>query len=59
MKKKYKFYFDNTKEEIERDYLKESDEFNMIKIIINIQVNSFNELFKNCKYISSIRFKGF
>ena len=39
MKKKYKFYFDNTKEEIERDYLKESDEFNMIKIIINIQVN--------------------
>jgi len=58
-KKYFHIYFDNSNEEIERNYLKENEKVKMIKIIINYQVNSFKELFKNCECISSIFFKKF
>ena len=52
-------YFDNSTEEIKNNHLKYSHKINKIKIIIDYQVKSFNQLFYNCKYISSIFFKKF
>ena len=58
-KKYYHFYFDNSKEEINRNYLKENEKVKNIKIIIDYQIKSFENLFANCKCISSIYFKQF
>ena len=58
-KEYYHIYFDNSNEEIKRDYLKEKEKVNTIKMIIDYQVTSFKELFKNCKHINSIFFKKF
>ena len=48
----YKIYFDNSTEEITRNYLEENEKVNIIKIIINDEVESFNELFKDCNIIT-------
>ena len=53
----YHIYFDNLNEEIKRNYLKDKEKINIIKIIIDYQVNSFKNLFNYCKYINSIFFK--
>jgi len=58
-KKYYHIYFDNSNNEIERNYLKEYEKVKMIKIIIDYQITSFNTLFQNCGCISSIYFKRF
>ena len=58
-KEYYHIYFDNSKEEIKRNYLDEKEKVNSIKIIIDYQVKSFKKLFINCKNISSIFFKKF
>ena len=55
----YHIYFDNPNKEIKRNYLKNNEKVKMIKIIINYQVKSFKELFKDCKCINSIFFKKF
>ena len=55
----YHIYFDNSKQEIKRNYLKEKDKVKTIKILIEYEVNSFKELFHNCNNISSIYFKNF
>ena len=55
----YHIYFDDSKEEIKRHYLKENEKVKKIKIIINYQVKSFKQLFASCKCISSIIFKRF
>ena len=55
----YHIYFDNSKEEIKRNYLEDNEKVRMIKIVINYQVKSFKELFKFCKCIYSIFFKQF
>ena len=55
----YHIYFDNSNEEIKRNYLEENEKVNIIKIIIDYQVKSIKELFYDCKYISSIFFKKF
>ena len=54
----YHIYFDNNKEEIKMDFLRDSDRVKKIKIIIDYQVKSFNNLFRDC-YIKSISFKKF
>ena len=57
----YHIYFDNSKEEIKRtkkNYLKR-EKVNTIKIIIDYQVMSFENLFNGCYYIKSICFKKF
>ena len=55
----YHIYFNNNnKEEIERNYLNENEKVSNIKIIIDYQVKSFNELFKDCKCIETINFKN-
>ena len=48
----YKIYFDNSTEEITRNYIEENEKVNIIKIIINDEVESFNELFKDCNIIA-------
>ena len=48
-KKYYHIYFDNSKEEIKKYNLEKNEKVKMIKIIINYQVKSFKELFKNCE----------
>ena len=58
-KEYYHIYFDNSNEEIKRNYLKEKEKVNTIKIIINYQVKSFKELFNNCEHINSLFFKKF
>ena len=55
----FHIYFDNSNEEIKRNYLEEDDEVKTIRIIIDYHVKSFKGLFKNCSCISSILFKKF
>ena len=58
-KEYYHIYFDNSNEEIKRNYLKENEKLKMIKIIIDYQIKSFEHLFNNCDCINSIFFKKF
>ena len=58
-KKYYHIYFGDSKEEIKRNYLYENEKVNNIQIIVDYQVNSFKELFKNLHNINSIYFKAF
>ena len=58
-KEYYHIYFDNSKEEIKRDYLEENEKVKTIKISIDYQVNSLKGLFYNCKPITSIFFTNF
>ena len=51
-KEYYHIYFDNLKEEIKINNLKENEKIEKIKIIIDYQVKSFKELFFFCKHIS-------
>jgi len=55
----FHIYFDNSKEEIKRDYLQRNEKVKTIKVKINYQVESLSELFRNCKIINSIIFKQF
>ena len=55
----YHIYFDDSNEEIKRNYLKENEKVKTIKIRVGHQVKSFQELFKSCKCINSIIFKQF
>ena len=47
----YHIYFNNTKEEIKRNYLNENENINIINVKINYQIKSFDKLFKDCKCI--------
>ena len=49
----YHIYFNNDKEEIKRNYIKD-DNIKNINIIIDYQIKSFKELFYNCDCIKSI-----
>ena len=57
--KYYHIYFNNNEEEIKRNYFNEAEEIKIIKIIIDYQIDSFAELFSNCKCIELIYFKKF
>ena len=58
-KEYYHIYFDNSNEEMKRNYLKINEKVKKIKIIINYQINSYEKLFANCKYITEINFTKF
>ena len=58
-KEHYHIYFDNSNEEIKRNYLKEEEKVNKIRIIIDHQIKSFKGLFYYCKCIKEIFFKKF
>ena len=53
-KSHYHIYFDNNKEDIKRNFITRYDNVKKIKIIIESQFKSVNELFKECKCIKSI-----
>ena len=55
----FHFYFNNTNQEIKRTELNEYDNVKSIKIIIDHQVKSLQNLFLDCQCISSINFKNF
>ena len=55
----YHVYFDNNEQEIKRFCLNENEKVSKIKIIIDYQINSFEELFFDCECIESIYFKKF
>ena len=55
----YHIYFNDNKEEAERNYLLSQDNVNRIKIIIDYQVKSLEKLFKDCQIIESINFIKF
>ena len=55
----YHIYFNNSKEEIKRNYFNENEQIKIIKIIIDYQVKSFAYLFCYCRCIESINFKKF
>ena len=57
--KYFHIYFNKNKKETKRNYLKENEKVNVIKIKIDYQITSFNKLFFNCKCIESIYFKKF
>jgi surface protein len=55
----YHIYFDDDKIEKKRNYLTKNDKVSKIKIIIDYQIKSFEDLFLNCKCIEKISFKHF
>ena len=57
--KYYHIYFNNSNEEIKRNYIKKHEKVNNINIRINYQIESFYKLFYDCKCIKSIYFKTF
>ena len=59
VKEYFHIYFDNSKEEIKRNYLIENEKVKVINIIIDCQVKSFKGLFTYCTCIRSITFKKF
>ena len=52
----YHIYFNDNKEEINRNYLVLKDNVYKIKIIISIHAKSINELFKDCRCVAFINF---
>ena len=58
-KEYYNIYFDNSKEEIKRNYLEENEKVKKIKIIIDYQVKSIKNFFKKSICICSIVFTKF
>ena len=58
-KEYYHIYFDNSNEEIKRNYLEKNEKVNSIKVIIDYQVTSFKGLSQWCFCIKSIFFNKF
>ena len=57
--KYFHIYFNNKKEEIRDNYINFDEKIDNIKIRIDYQIKSFENLFKDCKCIESFNFKKF
>jgi len=57
--KYYHIYFNDIKEELERNEIYNGEQIETIRIIIDYQVKSFEKLFFDCKCVESIHFKKF
>ena len=55
----YHIYFNDRKEEAQLNFITGTDKIEKIKIILDYQVKSFNNLFYECKCIQSINFRKF
>ena len=55
----YHIYFNNNEEEVKRNYISKDEEIKIIRIKIDYQVKSFENLFFDCKCIESLYFKKF
>ena len=51
--KYYHIYFNNNDEEIKRNYINEDEEIKIIRIKIDYQIKSFENLFSACECIES------
>ena len=58
-KKYFHIYFNDNKEEMKKTELNDEDKVSKINVIIDYQIESFKQLFFDCKYIESINFKKF
>ena len=58
-KKNIKIYFNDGKEEINREIITIIDNVSKIKIILNHKIKSLSGLFQDCKYIKKINFIKF
>ena len=54
----YHIYFNISKKEIKRNYIKNDEKIKLIKIIIDYQIISFENLFYCCDFIESIYFNN-
>ena len=52
----FHIYFNNSEQEKKRSYFNKDEKVKTIKIIIDYQIKSFEELFYNCKCIEFINF---
>ena len=55
----YHIYFNDSKEEAQNNFITGNDKVEKIKIILDYQIKSLNNLFHECKCIRSITFKKF
>ena len=55
----FHIFFDDSNEEIYRYYLEENQKVKKVKIVVDYQIKSFQNLFVSCESISSITFKKF
>ena len=55
----YHIYFNNNQEELKRNYINKYEEIKIIRIKMDYQVKSFENLFSDCKCIESLYFKKF
>ena len=55
----FHMYYNNDINEIKNNYIHNKDNIGKIKLIIDYPVKSFQNLFKDCKWIESIKFKRF
>ena len=58
-RKYYHIFFNNVEKEIKRNYINKDEEIKTIKIVIDYQIETFDKLFEDYKYIESICFKKF
>ena len=58
-KKYFHIYFNNNKEEIKKTELNKEDRVSKINVSFDYRIESFYELFDDCKCIESINFKKF
>ena len=55
----FHIYFNNNKEEIKRNYINKNEQIDIIKIVIDNKIKSFEGLFSKCECIESIHFQKF
>ena len=55
----YHVFFDDKREEIERNYVMAGENVKKIKIVIEMEIKSLKELFNDCDSIQSIKFTKF
>ena len=58
-KSSFHIYFNNSNNEIQRNYLKKNEKVSKIKIIIENKVKSLTGLFKGCRCLKGIKFIKF
>ena len=55
----YHIFFEKDKNEQKRNYVYSNEKIEKIKIILDLEIKSFKELFNDCEYIQSIKFIKF
>ena len=59
IRNKLKIFLNDNKKEIKRNYKVKNENVTNIKIIIDYQIDTFEDLFNNCNFIESVFFIKF